>query len=272
MIFYTAVPKCFRMFIRNMSVIPKRLEGKVAVVTGSSHGIGLAVSRRLALEGAKVVISGRKQYRVTEVLRDFEREDVVIIGTACHVGKASQRLRMLEMANYALGGIDILVINAGTSPELHEVLDTPERTWDKVFHVNVKSAYRLAKETVTYMKKRGKGKIIINSSISAYTASPKVGAYCVSKTALLGLTKNAALQLAKDNINVNAIAPGLLETKFSNAFRKSNVGQRLLKQVPLKRWGRPEEIAGVVAYLASEDADYVTGEIICVGGGAPSRL
>lgn len=255
-----------------VTAIPKRLEGKVAVVTGSTAGIGLEIAKRFAREGSKVIISGRYQHKVNATLKLVEQEGMYILGTACHVGKPTQRIRMLEMANYGLGGIDILVINAGINPEMFEVLDTTERAWNKIFDINVKSSYRIAKETVPYMKEKGKGKIIINTAISAFQPTHMLGAYAVSKASLVALTKAAALQLAADNITVNAIAPGVIATRFSETVREGESARTYLNLIPMNRFGKPEEVAGAAAYLASEDADYVTGECICVTGGMVSRL
>ncbi|KAI4468699.1 dehydrogenase/reductase (sdr family) member 4 [Holotrichia oblita] len=273
MIIFSRAPKCLPLCIRHMCIVmPNRLADKIAVVTGSTAGIGFAIAKRFAQEGAKVVICGRKQDNVTKALKAIKGAGYVI-GTACHVGKDSQRIRMLEMATYGLGGIDILVLNVGVNPTLLGVLDTTERAWDKIFDINVNSSYRLAKECIPFMQKRGKGKIIFNSAASGFQPQGEVsGAFSVSKTALITLTKAAALQLGKDNITVNGVAPGIILTKFTEKLRNSRVAPILLDYIAMKRFGVPSEVASVVAFLASDDADYITGETICVSGGSISRM
>lgn len=252
-------------------IIPNRLQGKVAVVIGSSAGIGFAIAQRLAKEGAKVIISGRKQQRVNEALKAFE-SGLNVLGTACHLGKYNQRIRVLEMAKYAFGGLDILVINAGVSPVLYDVLDTTQRAWDKMFDINVKSYFQLAKETVPYMQERGRGKIVITGDINGYHPHSRLGAYAVTKGAIIALTRTIAVQLAKQNITVNAVAPGIILTKFSERLRNSENANDFLGQIAQKRFGSTHEVAGPVAFLVSDDANYITGEIICVAGGVVSRL
>ncbi|KAI4468698.1 dehydrogenase/reductase (sdr family) member 4 [Holotrichia oblita] len=254
-----------------LRIVPNRLLGKVAVVIGSSAGIGFAIAERLAKEGARVIISGRKQEGVNKALKALDPA-LKVLGTACHLARYNQRIRVLEMAKYAFGGLDILVINAGVSPVLHDVLDTTQRAWNKMFDINVKSYFQLAKETVPYMQERGQGKIVINADINGYHPHINLGAYAVSKGAIIALTKATALQLAKDNITVNAVAPGIISTKFSEGVRNSERADDFLKQIPQNRFGTSEEVAGPVAFLVSDDANYITGETICVAGGVVSRL
>ncbi|GJQ81059.1 hypothetical protein Trydic_g21867 [Trypoxylus dichotomus] len=264
--------RCLAGYVKYMStVIPGRLNGKVAVVSGSTSGIGLAIAKRLVQEGAKVLVSGRKEQRVNKALREIQG-GVRVVGTACHVSKNFQRIRMLELAEYGLGGIDILVLNVGINPVLSEVLETTERAWDKIFQINLTSSYRLAKETIPYMQKRGQGKILFHASAAGFQPVAGLGAYSVSKTALISLAKATALQLGKFNITVNAIAPGIITTKFSKVLRNTDKSAELLGNIPMRRYGRADEVAGVAAFLVSPDADYITGETICVSGGMISRL
>lgn len=253
------------------TVMPNRLADKIAVVTGSTAGIGFAIAKRFAEEGAKVVICGRKQHNVTKALKAMKGAGYVI-GTACHVGQENQRIRMLEMATHGLGGIDILVLNVGINPTILGVMETTERAWDKIFDINVNSSYRLAKESIPFMKKRGKGRIIFNTAAAAFQPQEPSGAFSVSKMALVTLTKAAALQLGKDNITVNAVAPGIVLTKFTEKVIHTPMAQFFLNCIPMKRFGTPDEVASVVAFLASDDADYITGEVICVSGGGISRM
>lgn len=152
-------------------------------------------------------------------------------------------------------------------------MEASEKAWDKIFDINVKCAFLLAKEVTPYMIKRNGGSIIFISSIAGLQPFPLLGAYSVSKTALFGLTKAAASDLAQHNIRVNCVAPGIIKTKFSKVFHESEAAKEMaLQNVPLKKLGQPKEIASVVAFLASDDGSYVTGENIVAAGGMQSRL
>lgn len=194
----------------------KKLEGKVCIVTASSDGIGFAIAKRLGLDGAKVVVSSRKQSNVDEAVKSLKDQGVVdVIGLTCHVAKESDRKKLFAETIRKFGGIDILISNAAVNPAMSPVLETKEEVWDKVFDVNVKASYLLAKEVKPFLVKRGGGSIVFISSIGGYRLNDSYGAYTVSKTVLLGLTKAAALECVKDNIRVNCVAPGVIETRFA---------------------------------------------------------
>lgn len=205
--------------LRSLSTMAaKRLEGKICVVTASSDGIGFAIAKRLGLEGGKIVVSSRKQANVDEAVNLLKTEGIKdVIGVACHVAKQSDRKRLFEETVKQFGGIDVLVSNAAVNPAVSSVLETTEDVWDKIFDVNVKSSYMLAKEVKPFIKLRGGGSIVFISSIGGYQPFDLLGAYSVSKTALFGLTKAAALDSVGDKIRVNCVAPGVIETKFSSA-------------------------------------------------------
>lgn len=193
----------------------KRFNGKVCVVTASTEGIGLAIAKRLGAEGGKVVVSSRKQANVDKAVKALKDQGSEVHGVACHVGSLSDRKKLFDESVDRFGGIDVLISNAAVYPEVGQVLDASEKAWDKVFDINVKSSFMLAKEVKPLIVKRGGGSIVFMSSISGYQPFEQLGAYSVSKTALFGLTKAAALDLAKDNIRVNCVAPGIIETKFA---------------------------------------------------------
>lgn len=195
----------------------RRLEGKVCIVTASSDGIGFAIAKRIGLEGAKVVLSSRKQKNVDEAVKTLKNLGISVVGAVCHVAKATDRKELYDLAVNKFGGIDILVSNAAVNPGVGALLDTPEEVWDKIFEVNVKASFLLAKEVKPFIVKRGGGSIVFISSVGGYTPSNLLAAYSVSKTALFGLTKAAALDCAKDNIRVNCVAPGVIETRFAAA-------------------------------------------------------
>lgn len=214
----------------------KRLTGRIAIVTASTEGIGFAIAQRLAREGAKVIISSRKEKNVNEALKALSNEGLDVKGLTCHVAKSEDRNKLFaEAAKW--GGLDILVSNAAVSPEVGGVLSCSENSWDKIFDINVKSSYLLAKEALPLLKKSKAGRIIFISSIAGIQPAELLGAYSVSKTALLGLTKAAAQEVAPDNITVNCIAPGIIKTKFSEPLTAHKAAEELsLSQIPLHRF------------------------------------
>ncbi|XP_053402169.1 dehydrogenase/reductase SDR family member 4-like [Mercenaria mercenaria] len=249
-----------------------KLTGKVAIVTASSDGIGLSIAERLAEDGAKVMISSRKQQNVDKAVKTLKGRGLNVSGIVCHVAKKEHRQKMIEQTVSEFGGIDLLVSNAAVNPIFGPILNSTEDAWDKIFEVNVKATFFLIKEVVPYMEKRGGGSIVIVSSNGGYSPSELMGVYSTSKTALFGLTKALVPQLARMNIRVNCIAPGLIKTRFSEAIWKNEASDEFKKSIPLKRFGEPDECAGIVSFLLSKDASYVTGETIVVSGGTSSRL
>lgn len=214
----------------------KRLTGRIAIVTASTEGIGFAIAQRLAQEGAKVIISSRKEKNVAQALETLKNEGLNVIGLSCHVAKLEDRKKLFDEAAKA-GGLDILVSNAAVNPEVGGVLSCSESSWDKIFEVNVKSSYLLAKEALPLLQQSKAGRIIFISSIAGFQPMDLLGAYSVSKTALLGLTKAAALECAKDSITVNCIAPGIIKTKFSDALTSTeSAKEEVLSRVPLNRF------------------------------------
>lgn len=197
-----------------------------------------------------------------------------IVGVKCHVSSAEDRTRLFQGALDRFGGIDILVSNAAVNPSYEHVLECTEEKWDKIFDVNVKSSWLLAKEVLPHIRKQGTGgSIVFMGSIGAFQAETNIGAYCASKTALLGLTKAASIDLAAEGIRVNGFCPGPTDTNFGRImFNTEEKLDKLLKAMPMKRLARPEEMGGVVAFLVSDDASYITGETIIISGGFVSRL
>lgn len=258
--------------MRKMSTNPK-LTGKVAIVTASTEGIGFAIAKRLAEDGASVVVSSRKKDKVDKAVESIKSISNNVSGIPCHVGKAEDRQQLLDFAVAKYGGVDILISNAAVNPAMCQVLDTPEEAWDKIFDINVKSAFLLTQKVVPLMEARGGGSIIYVSSIAAFKPLEVIGAYSVSKTTLLGLTKAVALQCVSSNIRVNCLCPGIIETKFSDGLTANESSRELLNQfIPMRRIGKPHECAGIVSFLCSDDASYITGETFPVAGGYFSRL
>ncbi|XP_029806144.1 dehydrogenase/reductase SDR family member 2, mitochondrial isoform X3 [Suricata suricatta] len=195
------------------------LANQVAVVTGSTDGIGFAIARRLAQDGARVVISSRKQQNVDRAVAALQGEGLSVVGTVCHVGKAEDRERLVTMVLEHCGGLDFLVCNAGVNPLVGSTLGASEQVWDKILEVNVKAPALMLSQLLPHMEKRGKGVVILVSSIAAYIPSVELGPYNVSKTALLGLTRTLSLELAPKGIRVNCLVPGVIETDFSKVVR-----------------------------------------------------
>lgn len=258
-------PQLFRCF---SNIVQNRFSGKIAVITGSTQGIGLETARRFAQEGAKVIISSRKQKNVDDALKTLHNEGLDVKGLVCHVAKQEDRRRLLYEAEQ-LGGIDIIFQNAGVNPIPGPLMDCTESLWDKIFDTNLKASFFLVKESLPLIKQRRGGSITFCSSIAAYVPIRKIGVYGCSKTALLGLTKSMAFELAQYNIRVNCVAPGYILTKFSeDSLNIEDVNTHM----PMGRLGGPHHVSGVIAFLASDDAEYITGESITVSGGFSTRL
>ncbi|XP_004402213.1 PREDICTED: LOW QUALITY PROTEIN: dehydrogenase/reductase SDR family member 2, mitochondrial-like [Odobenus rosmarus divergens] len=243
------------------------LANRVAVVTGSTEGIGYAMARRLAQDGAHVVISSRKQQNVDRAVAVLQGEGLSVAGTVCHVGKAEDRKRLVATVLEHYGGLDFLVCNAGVNPLVGSTLKASEEVWDKILDVNVKSPALLLSQLLPHMEKRGTGAVVLVSSIAAYIPHVKLGPYNISKTAMLGLTRTLSLELAPKGIRVNCLVPGIIETNFSKLLHKDEVfWNECKKKYQLKRIGQPEDCAGIVSFLFSPDASYITGENIVVAG------
>ncbi|XP_045192648.2 dehydrogenase/reductase SDR family member 4-like [Mercenaria mercenaria] len=251
----------------------RKLDGKVAIVTASTEGIGLAIARRLGQDGAKVMVSSRKQVNVDKTVSQLKSENLDVSAVVCHVAKPEDRSKLIEQTLSQFGGIDILVSNAAANPTFGPILDTEESAWDKIFETNVKASFFLCKEIVPHMEKRGGGSVVFVSSFAGYTPMEFLGPYSVSKTALIGLTKALVPQLSTMNIRVNCVAPGVIQTKFSEQLWKNPaVKDMMLQLIPMKRIGETPEVAGLVSFLSSDDASYITGETTLVTGGIPGRL
>lgn len=255
-----------------------RLESKVAIVTASTAGIGLAIAERFLQDGAKVAISSRKQSHVDDTLshlikeRGYDRS--CVLGVVCHVGKESDVKTLVEhtLAYFETQRIDVVVSNAAVNPAAGPLVETSDDVIDKILDINVKAAIRLIRYVSPWLAPRGS--VIFISSYSAFTPSPPIGMYAVSKTALLGLTKAFAEELSDRKIRVNCVAPGIVPTKFADALVATDeMREYFTNKTMLKELGTPEKIAGVVAFLASDDSGYMTGETLVVSGGMiASRL
>jgi len=244
------------------------LTRKVALITGASRGIGQAIAEAYAAAGAKVVLASRKQESLDEVAEIIRGNGGEALPIAAHTGDDEAVNELVAKATEAYGRIDIAVNNAATNPHFGPVMTADESHWDKILDVNVKGYFRVVKGCVPGMKARGGGKIINIASIAGLTPQPGMGVYCVSKAAVLMLTQVLAAELAADNIQVNAIAPGFIKTKFSAAiWGNPQINEAVMKQIPQGRMAEPEELTGMALYLASAASSFTTGATMLIDGG-----
>ncbi len=244
------------------------LTGKVALITGASRGIGLAIAEAYAAAGAKVALASRKQEAVDEAAATVRQAGSEALAVAAHTGDGAAVTALIERVVDEFGGIDILVNNAATNPHFGPFLSAEESHWDKILDVNVKGYFRVAKACVPAMRARGGGKIINVASVAGLEAQPLMGVYCVSKAAVLMMTEVLAAEVAADNIQVNAIAPGFIKTKFSQVLWSTPaIHDQLVQAVPQRRMADPTELAGIAVYLASAASSFTTGATFIIDGG-----
>ena len=250
------------------STLKADLTGKVALITGASRGIGQAMAEAYAANGAKVVLASRKQEgldAVAAVIRDAGGEALPV---AAHTGSQDAVDALVARATEAYGGIDIVVNNAATNPHFGPILTSEESHWDKTFDVNVKGYFRVVKACAASMKSRGGGKVINVASVAGKAPQPGMGVYCVTKAGVLMLTEVLAVELASANIQVNAIIPGFVKTRFSQAVWDSpKINEAVLKIIPQHRMAAPEELTGLALFLASDASSFVTGASFVIDGG-----
>ena len=240
------------------------LEGKVAVITGASRGIGRAIALRFAQAGARVVVSSRKYDNVQAVADEIVKSGGEAVPVQAHVGRPEDVTALVQHTIDTFGRLDIAVNNAATNPHFGSLLDADEGQWDKILDTNVKGSFRVCKAVVPHMADSGGGKIINMASIAGLRPSPGMGVYSVSKASLVMLTQ----ELGSSNIQVNAIAPGVIKTRFSQIlWQMPQFAEPILDRLPLGRFGEPEDVAGLALYLASPASDYVTGSVFVVDGG-----
>ncbi|KAG2684395.1 hypothetical protein I3843_10G073700 [Carya illinoinensis] len=249
--------------------IAKRFEGKVAIVTASTQGIGFGIAERLGLEGASVVVSSRKQKNVDEAVEKLKAQGIDAFGVVCHVSNAQQRKNLIDKTVQKYGKIDVVVSNAAANPSVDTILQTQESVLDKLWDINVKSSILILKDAAPHMQKGSS--VVIISSISAFQPPTSMAMYGVTKTALLGLTKALAAEMAPDT-RVNCIAPGFVPTYFAASLLENGVRKEIEAKTLLNRLGTTQDMAAAAAFLLSDDAAYITGETLVVGGGMPSRL
>jgi NAD(P)-dependent dehydrogenase (short-subunit alcohol dehydrogenase family) len=247
------------------------LEGKVAVVTGASRGIGEAIARTFAAHGARLVLASRKVEGVLAVADSIGKEHGAdrVLALSAHTGREEECVRLVKEAVARFGRVDVLVNNAATNPHFGPFLTADMGAWDKTFEVNVKGYYWCAREVARHCIERDGAASIVNmSSVAAITGSPLQGIYAATKAAVIAMTRTLAVELAASKIRVNAIAPGFVDTRFSTAILKNDdLLQQVIARTPMRRYGIPDEIAGGALYLASDASSFLTGHTLVIDGG-----
>jgi len=244
------------------------ITGKVAIVTGASRGIGFAIAEAYTQAGAKVVLASRKQDALDEAAEKIRSEGGEAFPFAAHTGDSESVNKLVAATIERYGGVDILVNNAATNPHFGSLLTSEESQWDKILDVNLKGYFRMIKACVENMRQRGGGKVINMASIAGLRYPQGMGIYGISKAGVLMLTQILAVELAADNIQVNAIAPGFFQTQFSRVlWETSEIHQKIVAQIPQERFGKPDELTGMALYLASQASSFTTGAVMLVDGG-----
>ncbi len=245
------------------------LSGQVALITGSSRGIGKAIAEEMAAAGARVVVSSRKQDACEAARDEIRARGGDAIAVACNIGRKEEVEALVKATLDHYGRVDILVCNAAVNPHFGSLTKLSEEAWDKIMVSNVKSSWWFCNLLIPHMSERGSGNIILLSSILGFKANEMLGAYGISKAAEAQLARNLALELGPKGIRVNSIAPGLVKTDFAKAFWSNpEILKRTEAAAPLRRIGQPVEIAGVAVFLASQAASFVTGQLIVADGGS----
>jgi NAD(P)-dependent dehydrogenase (short-subunit alcohol dehydrogenase family) len=245
------------------------LEGKVAIVTGASRGIGEAIAKSFARHGAKVVIASRKIDGLERVVSEIEAEGGQALAVAAHTGHEGQVAELVGKAVAHFGQVDVLVNNAATNPYFGPMMNLDWGAWDKTFDVNVKGYFTATREVVRHLySRKAPGAIVNVASVVGFMGSPLQGIYGMTKAAVISMTKTLAMELGTAGIRVNAIAPGLVETKFASALTQNDeVMKQVMERTALKRIGQPEDISGAALYLASDASSFMTGHVMTVDAG-----
>jgi len=243
------------------------LSGRCVLVTGASRGIGLAIAEELASRGARLVITGRKADPLESAAASLRAKGAQVDALICHQGEPDAIDKLFRQLDEQRFTPDIAVINAATNPTYGPLLETELAAWQKILEVNLTGAWLTARQAGRRMVAQGKGSLIFMTSLAGLDPFAGLGAYSVSKAGLIALMKTLAKELAP-KVRVNAIAPGLIETRFSAAlFENQEAYERLMAATPLQRHGQPHDVVGAAIFLASDASAYVTGQVLVVDGG-----
>jgi NAD(P)-dependent dehydrogenase (short-subunit alcohol dehydrogenase family) len=249
------------------------LSEKVAVVTGSSKGIGRAIAERMAEHGARVVVSSRKQDACDVVTQAILANGGQAITKTCNIGRKEELQALVDAATEKWGGIDVLVCNAAVNPYYGLSANAPDEAYDRIMNYNVRSNFWLCNMALPGMVARGGGSVIIVSSIGGLRGSTHLGIYAISKAADMQLVRNLAVEWGPRNIRSNCIAPGLIRTDFARAlWENPEIAKKRSRETPLQRIGEPDDIAGAAVFLASAAGAFTTGQTIVIDGGTTTGV
>lgn len=244
------------------------LSGRVALVSGASRGIGAAIARLFAEQGAHVIVTSRKRAGCEQVVEEIRNLGGSAEALACHIGELEQIEAAFQDVRDRHGRLDILVNNAAANPYFGHVVDTDVGAFQKTLDVNVRGYFYMSVGAIRLMREAGRGAIVNVGSVNGITPGPLQGIYSISKAAIISMTKTFAKECAGENIRVNALLPGLTRTRFAGAlFTNEDVHREIMAGIPMGRHAEPEEMAGAVLYLASDAASYTTGVCLPVDGG-----
>jgi NAD(P)-dependent dehydrogenase (short-subunit alcohol dehydrogenase family) len=245
------------------------LSGRVAIVTGASRGIGEAIALAYGQAGARVVVCSRKLEGVQAVAAAIEKAGGQAMPVACHTGKAEDVSALVARTVERFGQVDVLVNNAATNPYFGPLVDAPDAAWDKTFEVNLRGYFMVAREVIRHLQsRRAPGAIVNVASVAGLRAAPFQGVYGMTKAAVISMTQTLAFEVGGAGIRVNAIAPGLVETRFAAAIvGNEQLRKHVVDRTPLGRHAQPNEIVGAALFLGSDAASYVNGHTLVVDGG-----